>query len=76
MDGRARFSETSLSTKKEFCNNITMESITDTDYKHAKRIRKDFGLQSLGQYYVLYVQVDILLLADVCKFQKQVSRNF
>ena len=42
-----------------------MEDITDADYKHAKRVCKDFEIKNLLEYYDLYVQSNILLLADV-----------
>ena len=44
-----------------------MEDITDADYKHAKRVWKDFEIKNLGECYDLYVQSDTLLLADVFK---------
>ena len=44
-----------------------MNSITDNDYKHAKRVWKYFVLQSLGQYHDLYQHSDTLLLADIFK---------
>ena len=50
MDGWERFNKTSLPT------NLTMNSICDTDQKHAKRVWEDFGLQNLGHSYNLYVQ--------------------
>ena len=42
-----------------------MKDITDTDFAHAKRACKNFEIKTLGEYYDLYVQSDILLLADV-----------
>ena len=48
-----------------------MEDITDGDYVHAKRVCTDFEIKlgdfeiKLGQYYDLYAQSDILLLANV-----------
>ena len=42
-----------------------MEDITDADYAHAKRVSKDFQIKDLGEYHDLYVQSNILLLADV-----------
>ena len=42
-----------------------MEDITDADYTHAKRVSKDFQIKDLGEYHDLYVQSNILLLADV-----------
>ena len=42
-----------------------MKYITDADQAHAKRVYKDFEINNLDEYYDLYVQSDILLLADV-----------
>ena len=42
-----------------------MEDITDADYTHRKRVCKGFEMKNLGEYHDLYVQSDILLLADV-----------
>ena len=42
-----------------------MEGITSVDYRHAKRVYKEFKLKNLGDYHDLYVQSDTLLLADV-----------
>ena len=35
-----KFHDTSLPTKKEFYSNLTIESITDSNYKHAKKSGK------------------------------------
>ena len=45
-------------------NYLNMEVITDADYPHAKRVCKDFEIKNLGEYHDLYVQSDILLLAE------------
>ena len=60
-----RFNETSLPQKKEIYNNLTVESITDADYKYDKTAWEDFGIHDLGHYHDLYVQSYTLLLADV-----------
>ena len=41
-----------------------MEDVTDTDYTHAKRVCKDFEINHLEEYHDLYIQRNILLLAD------------
>ena len=45
-------------------NYLNMEVITDADYPHAKRVCKDFEIKNLGEDHDLYVQSDILLLAE------------
>ena len=57
--------ETSLPDKEAFYSSLTMEDITDVDYWHAKRVFKIFNNKNLGDYHVLYVRSDTLLLADV-----------
>ena len=42
-----------------------MEDITDSNCAHGKRVCKDFQIKYLVEHYDLYVQIDILLLADV-----------
>ena len=49
-DGWERFNETSLTKNKEFYSKVSMESITDADYKHVKRVWENFGIQNLSQY--------------------------
>ena len=38
MDSWEGFDETSLSDKEAFYSSLTMENITDVDYRHAKRV--------------------------------------
>ena len=42
-----------------------MEGITDVDYRHTKKVFKEFKINNLGDYHDLYVQCDTLLLTDV-----------
>ena len=51
--------------KKKFYSNLNMKDITDADYKHAKRVCKDFEIKNLGEYHDLYLNSDTLLLGDV-----------
>ena len=45
----------SLPCKKEFYSSLTIEDITDADYKHKKRVWEDFSIKNLGEYHDLYV---------------------
>ena len=65
MDNWERFNETSLPNKESFYSSLTMENISDIDYRHGNNMFKKFKLNSLGEYHDLYVQSDTLLLADV-----------
>ena len=42
-----------------------MEDISDIDYRHANNVFKVFKLENLGDYHDLYVQSNMLLIADV-----------
>ena len=65
MDDWEKFNETSLPKKEDLYSHLNMEDFTDADYVHAKRVRKDFEIENLGEYHDLYVQSDTLLLANV-----------
>ena len=70
MDSWERFNETSLPPKKDFYSELTLEDISDKDYEHAQKVFKEY-CTDMGDYHDLYVQTDILLLADVYeKFRK------
>lgn len=62
MSSWQRFNQTSLGDKKKFDSNLTMENVTDADYKHVCRVLKDFRVQKI--YHDIYLQSDRLLLAD------------
>ena len=69
MDSQERFDQTSLPDEKTAYSNLNIKNITDVDYRHAKRVFKEFNIKNLGGYRDLYVENDTLLLADV-------SQNF
>ena len=54
----------SLPQKKGFYSYLNIEDITNANFKHAKRVRKDFEIKHLGEYHGLHVQSNTLLLAD------------
>ena len=60
-----KFNETSWSEKEDFYSHLNMEDITDADYKHARRVCKDFEIKNVGEYHDFYVQNYTLFLADV-----------
>ena len=64
MDSFDKFNE-KLPPKEEFHSILNDEHISDEDYKHAQNVWKTFKLKTMGEYHDLYLQSDILLLADV-----------
>ena len=60
-----RFNETSLPGKESFYSNLNMGNIDDKDYRYGNNVFNKFKLNNLGDYHVLHVQNDTLLLADV-----------
>ena len=77
MDGWDKFNEKSIPSKESFYSNLTMESITETDYIHANNVFKTFKLINLGDYHDLYVKSNTLLLADVFEnFRKACIRSY
>ena len=65
MDSCHRFNETSLPNEKEFYSNLNMDGIADSHFKHANESLERFLIKNLSDYHHLYVQNDMLLLADV-----------
>ena len=65
MGSWEKLNETSLPRKEDFCSNLNMEDIDDIDYRHGNNVFKGFKLENLGGYHDVYVQSDILLLADM-----------
>ena len=65
IDSWERFYETSLPDKEAFYSSLNMEGILSVDYRHAKRVYKEFKLENVGDYHDLYIQSDTLLLTDV-----------
>ena len=49
MDNWERFDETLLPNKEAFYSNLNMEDITDTDYRHANKVFKEFRLKHLAK---------------------------
>ena len=77
MDGWDKFNETSIPNKESFYSNLTMENISETDYRHANNVFKTFKLDNLGDYHDLYVRSNTLLFADVFEnFRKACIKTY
>ena len=65
MNGFEKFEETSLPPREKFFNDLSKKHISDTDYTFIHELWKTFNLKNLGELHDLYMETDVLLLADV-----------
>ena len=77
MDDWNRFKETALPPKEAFYSKLNMSGVSDQDYKHTRRVWREFGLKDLGEYHNLYLKTDVILLANVFEaFRKVCLDNY
>ena len=65
VDNPERLQETQLPPKSAFYSKRNNKDISDEDYTHAQKIWKKFGMKTMKDYHDLYLELDVLLLADV-----------
>lgn len=71
------YEEENLPSIDKFYNNLSNETISQSDYEHAKNVWKCFDIKNLGQYTDLYVKSDVLILSDIFeKFRKTCKFNY
>ncbi|GFU18489.1 uncharacterized protein NPIL_697411, partial [Nephila pilipes] len=76
FDSFIKLEEKKLPSKSVFFNNITNESISDEEYRFAKFIYNKFKCQSLKDYLRLYLDTDVVLLAEVFENFRALSMNY
>ena len=65
MNSFEKFNETQLPSQNDFYSQMNNQHITDEEYNHAQNFWNTFHLKTMGEYHNLYLQSDVLLLADV-----------
>ena len=60
-----RFEEMQLPPIEAFYSKLNMSSISSDDYQHAQKVWKEFRIHNLGDYDVLYLRTNVVLLAKV-----------
>ena len=63
-----KFIKEQLPSKEQFYSRLIEEDITNDDWNKAKQIRKHFNIKNMGVCHDLYLQTDVLLLADVLEY--------
>ncbi|XP_051176791.1 uncharacterized protein LOC127291633 [Leptopilina boulardi] len=65
IDSREKLDETQLPQKEKFYSTLNDSNVSEEDYAHAQNVWNEFNCQNLGDYVFLYMQTDVLLLADI-----------
>ena len=77
MNTYKRFNERKLPEKEKYYSILKREGITDDEYEFAKKIWEKFQLQNLGELHDLYMNTDVMLLADVFEsFMKTAKEKY
>ena len=76
MDSFDRFDETSLPSQDAFFNKLSGSTCSDTDYTHATRVWDAFGCETIADYHDIYLQLGVLLLADIFETFRKTCLDF
>ena len=70
------FNETKLPSKSSFFNSLTNAHISNEEYVQANNMWQAFGCSNLGDYFDVYLTIDVCLLADVFENFRAVSHDY
>lgn len=65
MDSMEKLREQCLPERSGFYSSIDGQDLSEADYYHAHAVWKTFEMSNLGDYHDLYMETDVILLADV-----------
>ena len=65
MNDWEKFKEESLPSIENFKNTLRQEKCSEQDYSHASNVWKIFKCKTIQDYHDLYLETDVLLLADI-----------
>uniref|UniRef100_A0A1B0FM91 DNA-directed DNA polymerase n=1 Tax=Glossina morsitans morsitans TaxID=37546 RepID=A0A1B0FM91_GLOMM len=75
LDSIDRLQETQLPPRSCYSNKLINEECSVDDYEHARKVWNTFQCRTLGDYLLLYLKVDVLLLCDVFENFRKVCKN-
>ena len=73
FDSHQRFNEAKLPENEKYYSTLKNEGITDEEYDFAKEVWSRFKLKNLGELHDLYMNTDVMLLADVFESFRKTS---
>lgn len=76
LDSIHKFEERKLPEIHKFYNDLDQSHISEGNYMHARTVWTTFNCQSLGEYHDVYLQSDLLILADVFENFRGLCLNF
>ena len=71
MNSFKKFSENKLHDRSKFFSSLKYVCISEKDYLKADNIWNEFKMNTVGDYYELYLKTGVLLLADM--FEKFIN---
>ena len=72
-----KFKETKLPPKEAFYSKLNMSGVSSEIYEHACKVWKEFEIRNLGEYHDLYLNTDVILLANVFEaFREVCLKNY
>ena len=77
LDRFSKLEEKQLPHINRFYSHLSEEGISEDDYEHAKTVWEEFKIKSMRGYHDLYLESDVLLLADVFEnFRNVCLKNY
>ena len=72
-----RLNDTELPSIEKFYSVLNGEGISEEEYRHAQKVWRTFNMQTFREYHDLYLETDVLLLADVFEnFRSVCLKNY
>ena len=68
-----RFKETTRPEKEKYHSTPSKKDITDEEYEFAKEVWEKFKLKNIGELHDLYMNTDVMILADVFESFRKTS---
>ena len=65
MDSQDKLKERQLPSREEFYSSLNGDTVSQEDYEHAVNVWNSFGCETLEDYTLLYMDLDVRILADV-----------